>query len=92
MQSLDLTPVQISASVAIICFVTAIILVGLVARHSDISSKDNAPSLFKRLLSGETLSESGLRYRIAVFIALMFAFMNTIGTVVIFLAAQTPSS
>jgi len=89
MPSIDLSPVQISASVALICFVVAIILLVLVARHSDISNRDKAPSLLKRLLSGETLSESGLRYRIAVFIALMFAFMNTIGTVVIFLAAQT---
>jgi len=91
MQSLDMTPVQISASVAIICLVTAIILLVLVARNSDIANRDKAPSLLKRLLSGETLSESGLRYRIAVIIALMFAFINTIGTVVIFLAAQTPS-
>jgi hypothetical protein len=89
MPLLDLSSVQISATVAIICLVSALLLLILVARHSDVANIDKPPSLFKRLLSGETLSEIGLRYRIGVFIALMFAFMNTIGTVVIFLASQT---
>ena len=86
----DLTPVQISAGVAIICFVAAILFMIMVARHSHNANSETPVSLFKRMLNDIYLSETGLRYRIAMFIALMFAFMNLIGTVVIYMAAQTP--
>lgn len=89
MQSFDLSNVQISAGVAILCFVAAILLMSRLARHSKDMDKDNPTSLLKRLLYGDTLTEIGQRYRIAVFIALMFAFMNTIGSAVIFIATKT---
>lgn len=86
----DLTPTSLSAVAVLFFFVCSVFLLVMVARHTQVS--DKPVSLFKRLLTGETLTETGLRYRIAVFIALMFTFMNTIGTVVIFLSAQVPAT
>ena len=87
----ELTPVQISAGVAILCFVAAILFMAMVAKHSQTGNTETPVSFFKRMLNDANLSEAGMRYRIAMFIALMFTFMNLVGTVVIYLAAQTPA-
>lgn len=67
-------------------FVVAILMILMISR--DTIASTTKPSIWRRLFTGESLSESGLRYRIIAFIALMFTFMNIVGTVVIYLASQ----
>jgi hypothetical protein len=88
MDASGLSYVYVSAAVAIAFFVMALILAVQTSRHVELKESAKHQSVLRRLLSGESLTETGMKYRIAVFIALMFAFMNTIGTVVIFLATQ----
>jgi hypothetical protein len=85
-----LSYVYIAGAAAICCFAIAILMAVLTARHIDKGNADKPPTIVQCLLSGESLSEYGARYRIGFFIALMFALMNTLATVFIFIASQTP--
>jgi len=84
----NLSNVTLSAMAAAGFFVLTLIMAAMLSRHSTDMASDNKPSFWRRLLTGESLTETGLKFRIGVFIALMFTFMNIIGTAVIFLAEQ----
>jgi len=81
-----LSNVTLSAIAAGGFFVIAILMILMISRHTIASA--TKPSIWRRLFTGESLTESGMRYRLIAFIALMFTFMNIIGTVVIYLASQ----
>ena len=86
----SLSYVYIAGAAAICCFAVAVLMVILTSRHIDKANAEKPPTIVHCLLSGESLSEYGTRYRIGFFIALMFALMNTLATVFIFIASQTP--
>jgi hypothetical protein len=85
-----ISSVYIAGAAAIFCFAIAALMMVLTSRHIDKGDAEKPPTIIKCLLSGEALSEYGMRYRIGFFIALMFALMNTLATVFIFIASQTP--
>ncbi len=80
--------VAISAFVAISCFIVALLMTWMLSRHTTPSDKATKPSIWQRLFMGESLTETGMRYRLFAFIAMMFSIINIIGTVVIYLASQ----
>ncbi len=88
MDTSALSNVYIAAAAAIIFYIIAIVMAMMTSRQ--ISTSDaQKPSLMQCLLRGESLTPKGMNYRIFVFIALMFAIMNTLATAFIFIASQT---
>jgi uncharacterized membrane protein YqiK len=77
------------ALVTVTCLLVAIVLIIFMARNTQ-ADQTNAVSIRQQLFSGATLTETGLRYRMGVFIAFMFMFMNIVATVVTFLATIVP--
>ena len=80
--------VVLSAFVAFSCFIVLLLMMLMLSKHTTESGSDSKPSIWRRLFLGESLTEAGMRYRIIAFIAMMFTFINIIGTVVIYLASQ----
>ncbi len=84
----SLSNVHIAGAAAIGFFVLAVLMTLLMSRHI-IKGESNTPGILKTLFRGEPLSETGMRYRIGAFIAIMFAIMNTLATAFIYIAEQT---
>jgi len=68
------------ALLALSCFFLVVIFLILMLRHQQ-HDKVTATTIWQQLLKGESLTETGLRYRGAIFLALMFMFLNIVSSV-----------
>ena len=81
--------VYFAASAAILFLLVAVVMITLMMRHRTADESGDMPCMLTVLFRGESLTPKGMNYRIVVFIALMFAIMNLLATVFIYIAAQT---